>query len=93
MESSNGEEVVPTTSSVEFSQHLSQPTYANITKSSKPTNANITKSQNSGNYTDLFWETMQPVLQHKIPYSNDTETEGDGNCFFNAIIEEIYRHI
>ena len=32
---------------------------------------------------------MQPVLQHKIPYWNDTETRGDGNCFFNAIIDQI----
>ena len=74
MESSNGKEVVP-------------PSHSN--QSSKPTYANITKSRNSSNHTALFWETMKPVLQHKIPYWNDTETRGDGNCFFNAIIDQI----
>ena len=91
MESTNGEEVVPPSLQLVVSSQTTnspKPSYANITKS-KPSNANITKSQGSSNHTALFWETMKPVLQHKIPYWNDRETEGDGNCFYNAIIDQI----
>ena len=37
----------------------------------------------------LFERTMKPVKDLKLPYGNDTETEGDGNCFYNAIMDQI----
>ena len=92
MESINGKEVVPPSSSIGHSNQSPKPTYANITKTTKPTDTNITKSHSSSNHTALFWETMQPVLQHKIPYWNDRETRGDGNCFFNAIIDQTHNN-
>ena len=76
MESTNGEEVVPPSLQLVVSSQTTnnpKPSYANITKS-KPSYVNITKSQGSSNHTALFWETMKPVLQHKIPYWNDRET-------------------
>ena len=82
MESTNGKEVVPP------SQRISRDPSSQTNNTSKPTYATITKSQSSSNHTALFWETMKPVLQHKIPYWNERETKGDGNCFFNAIIDQ-----
>ena len=37
----------------------------------------------------LFERTVKPVKDLKLPYGNDTETEGDGNCFYNAIMDQI----
>ena len=37
----------------------------------------------------LFEETMKPVKDLQLPYSNEKETEGDGNCFYNAIMDQI----
>ena len=37
----------------------------------------------------LFEETLQPVRVHSLPYDNERETQGDGNCFYNAIIDQI----
>ena len=56
----------------------------------KRTYAEITKAQQSNNHTESFLKIMkETVLYHKIPYWNETETEGDGNCFYNAIIDQI----
>ena len=55
----------------------------------KKTYAQATKPQNLANTLPLFEQTMKPVLDHKLPYHNERETEGDGNCFYNAIIDQI----
>merc|ERR1711923_527998 len=49
---------------------------------------NVTQksSIHSSDFTDIMKKT---VLHHKIPYWNQRETEGDGNCFYNAIIDQI----
>ena len=44
----------------------------------------------SGNHSPTFLNIMKKtVLHHKIPYWNANETKGDGNCFYNAIIDQI----
>ena len=56
---------------------------------SPPTSKPIA-THNSGNHTASFLEIMEKtVLHHKIPYWNENETKGDGNCFYNAIIDQI----
>ena len=37
----------------------------------------------------LFEETMKPVKDLKLPYGNEKETEADGNCLYNAIMDQI----
>ena len=69
----------------------------NTSRDMEPTNGNevvsppfsIT-SHKSGNHTASFLDIMEKtVLHHKIPYWNENETKGDGNCFYNAIIDQI----
>ena len=56
----------------------------------KRTYAEITSNQQSGDHSESFLKLMRnTVLHHKIPYWNDNETEGDGNCFYNALIDQI----
>ena len=56
----------------------------------KRTYAEITKNQQSGDHSDSFVKLMKnTVLHHKIPYWNENETEGDGNCFYNALVDQI----
>ena len=44
----------------------------------------------SGNHSASFLDIMKKtVMHHKIPYWNANETKGDGNCFYNAIIDQI----
>ena len=44
----------------------------------------------SDNHSASFLDIMKKtVLHHKIPYWNERETKGDGNCFYNAIIDQI----
>ena len=58
---------------------------------SPPTSKPIA-THNSGNHTASFLEIMEKtVLHHKIPYWNENETKGDGNCFYNAIIDQIQK--
>ena len=50
----------------------------------------LTVTQKSSNHSASFMDFMQKtVLHHKIPYWNERETIGDGNCFYNAIIDQI----
>ena len=59
----------------------------------KRTYAEITKPQQSRNYSDSFLKIMKKtVLHHRIPYWNEKETKGDGNCFYNAIIDQIHNN-
>ena len=60
-----------------MSNFLNQKTYAQATK-----NQPVAKPS-------LFERTVQPVRDQKLPYDNERETEGDGNCFYNAIIDQI----
>ena len=60
-----------------MSNFLNQKTYAQATK-----NQPVAK-------LSLFERTVQPVRDQKLPYDNERETEGDGNCFYNAIIDQI----
>ena len=47
-------------------------------------------TQKSSNHSTLFTDIMKKtVLHHKIPYWNEIETKGDGNCFYNAILDQI----
>ena len=47
-------------------------------------------TQKSSNHSQDFIDFMnKTVLHHNIPYWNDRETRGDGNCFYNAIIDQI----
>ena len=56
----------------------------------KRTYAEITSNQQSGDHSESYLKLMRnTVLHHKIPYWNDNETEGDGNCFYNALIDQI----
>ena len=55
--------------------------------------AEITSNQQSGDHSESFLKLMRnTVLHHKIPYWNDNETEGDGNCFYNALIDQIHNN-
>ena len=50
----------------------------------------LTVTQKSTNHSTSFMDLMQKtVFHHKIPYWNERETVGDGNCFYNAIIDQI----
>ena len=50
----------------------------------------LTVTQKSTNHSKSFMDLMQKtVFHHKIPYWNERETVGDGNCFYNAIIDQI----
>ena len=62
---------------VKMSNFLNQKTYAQATK-----NQPVAKE------LSLFEQTIQPVKDQKLPYDNERETEGDGNCFYNAIIDQ-----
>ena len=53
------------------------------------TYAQATKNQPVSKGLSLFEETLQPVRVHSLPYDNERETQGDGNCFYNAIIDQI----
>ena len=53
------------------------------------TYAQATKNQPVSKRLSLFEETLQPVRVHSLPYDNERETQGDGNCFYNAIIDQI----
>jgi len=53
------------------------------------TYAQATKAQNLAKSLSLFEQTIKPVKDHNLPYGNENETEGDGNCFYNAIIDQI----
>ena len=55
----------------------------------KKTYAQATKSQKGANKLSLFEQTIKPVKDYKLPYGNERETEGDGNCWYNAIIDQI----
>ena len=47
-------------------------------------------TQKSSNHSAYFMDFMnKTVLHHNIPYWNERETKGDGNCFYNAIIDQI----
>ena len=49
----------------------------------------FTVTQKSSNHSAYFMDFMnKTVLHHKIPYWNERETKGDGNCFYNAIIDQ-----
>ena len=71
----------------------------NTSRDMEPTNGNEIVSppsskpivtHESGNHSPSFINIMKKtVLHHKIPYWNENETEGDGNCFYNAIIDQI----
>ena len=55
-----------------------------------PTSSKPIATHESGNHSPSFINIMKKtVLHHKIPYWNENETEGDGNCFYNAIIDQI----
>merc|ERR1712242_80084 len=41
------------------------------------------------NQRPLWTSWKKTVLHHKIPYWNERETKGDGNCFYNAILDQI----
>ena len=46
-------------------------------------------TQKSSNHSSYFMDFMnKTVLHHNIPYWNERETKGDGNCFYNAIIDQ-----
>ena len=46
-------------------------------------------TQKSSNHSAYFMDFMnKTVLHHNIPYWNERETKGDGNCFYNAIIDQ-----
>ena len=50
----------------------------------------LTVTQKSSNHSAYFMDFMnKTVLHHNIPYWNERETKGDGNCFYNAIIDQI----
>ena len=50
----------------------------------------IVTTQKSSNHSASFLDFMKKtVLHHKIPYWNEKETKGDGDCFYNAIIDQI----
>ena len=53
------------------------------------TYAQATKNQPVAKRLSLFEETIQPVRDHMLPYDNERETQGDGNCFYNAIMDQI----
>ena len=53
------------------------------------TYAQATKNQPVAKELSLFEQTVQPVKDQKLPFDNERETEGDGNCFYNAIIDQI----
>ena len=56
----------------------------------KRTYAEMVKNQQSGKHSDSFLNLMKKtVLHHKLPYWNENETKGDGNCFYNALIDQI----
>ena len=69
----------------------------NTSRDMEPTNGNEVVSppfskpiatHKSGNHSPTFLNIMKKtVLHHKIPYWNANETKGDGNCFYNAIID------
>ena len=71
----------------------------NTSRDMEPTNGNEVVSppfskpiatHKSGNHSPTFLNIMKKtVLHHKIPYWNANETKGDGNCFYNAIIDQI----
>ena len=71
----------------------------NTSRDMEPTNGNEVVSppfskpiatHESGNHSASFLNIMKKtVLHHKIPYWNENETKGDGNCFYNAIIDQI----
>ena len=60
-----------------MSNSLNQKTYAQATN-----NQPVAK-------LSLFEQTVQPVKDQKLPYDNERETEGDGNCFYKAIFDQI----
>ena len=50
----------------------------------------LTVTQKSSNHSEYFMDFMtKTVLHHNIPYWNEIETKGDGNCFYNAIIDQM----
>ena len=52
--------------------------------------SNLIVTQKSSNRSASFIDLMQKtVLHHNIPYWNERETKGDGNCFYNPIIDQI----
>ena len=53
------------------------------------TYAKATKAQNLAKSLSLFEQTIKPIKDHNLPYGNENETEGDGNCFYNAIIDQM----
>ena len=54
-----------------------------------PTSSKSIATQMSSNHSASFMDLMRKtVLHHKIPYWNERETKGDGNCFYNAIIDQ-----
>ena len=69
----------------------------NTSQNMEPVNGNevvsppisvLIATHNSGNHSASFLDIMnKTVLHHKIPYWNENETEGDGNCFYNALID------
>ena len=60
-----------------MSKYLKQKTYAQATK-----------PQNLAHSLPLFERTLKPIKDLKLPYDNPNETAGDGNCFYNAIIDQ-----
>ena len=59
-----------------------------VTMFSKTSSKSIA-TQMSSNHSASFMDLMRKtVLHHKIPYWNERETKGDGNCFYNAIIDQ-----
>ena len=61
-----------------MSKYLNQKTYAQATK-----------PQNLAHSLSLFERTLKPIKDLKLPYDNQNETEGDGNCFYNALIDQM----
>ena len=61
-----------------MSKYLKQKTYAQATK-----------PQNLAHSLPLFERTLKPIKDLKLPYDNQNETVGDGNCFYNAIIDQM----
>ena len=55
----------------------------------KKTYAEANKTQNLANSLSLFEQTLKPIKDHNLPFGNENETEGDGNCFYNAIIDQM----
>ena len=49
----------------------------------------MTKNQSLSKALSPFEQTMKPVNDLKLPYGNENEIEGDGNCFYNAIMDQI----